>query len=77
MKQLTTYLPDETYSTMTALSGEGESVNGYVRAAVEAENRRRLFAGMDQAISAAVNGDAEAAWHAANAAVVDTRDDAA
>lgn len=62
---------------MTTLSGEEESVNAYIRAAVEAENRRRLFAGMDDAISAAVSSEGEAAWHSANAAVVETRGDAA
>lgn len=69
MKQLSTYLPDAVYATMTDLSREGESVNAYIRAAVEAENHRRMFAGMDDAIAAVVGPDAESAWHSANAAI--------
>jgi hypothetical protein len=71
MKQLTTYLPEDVYTTMTSLANEAESVNAYVRAAVEAENRRRMFAGMDEAIAVTVGGEAEADWHAANAAIID------
>jgi hypothetical protein len=74
VKQLTTYLPDDVYSAMATLADDGESVNAYVRAAVEAENRRRLFVGMDDAISAAVDAGAEAAWHAANASIIDPSD---
>jgi hypothetical protein len=77
VKQLTCYLPDDVYATMATLASEDESVNVYVRAAVEAENRRRLLAGMDEAIAAAVGADAEAAWHTANAAIIDTGDRAA
>jgi hypothetical protein len=77
VKQLTTYLPDDVYSTMAALTGEGESVNSYVRAAVEAENIRRTFTGMDEAIAAVVSPDETAAWHAANAAIVEALSDAA
>lgn len=76
MKQLTAYLPDDVYATMTALAATGESVNSYVRAAVETENRWRMFAGMDDAISAVVGEDNSAGWHAANAEFVETRDDA-
>lgn len=77
VKQLTTYLPDDVYATMTSLAGDEESTNAYVRAAVEAENRRRLFAGMDEAIGAAIGAEAEAAWHRANAGIMGVRGDAA
>ena len=76
VKQLTTYLPDDIYSTMAGLTREGESVNAYVRAAVEAENTRRMFVGMDDAIAAVVHPDEAAAWHSSNAAVVDSGPDA-
>lgn len=69
VRQLTSYLPDDVHSTMTSLIREGESLNTYIRTAVEAENRRRMFAGMDHAIAAVVESDAEAAWHSANATV--------
>ena len=76
-KQLSTYLPEDTYTAMAALAGEDESITAYIRTAVEAENRRRLFAGMDDAIAAVVDRDAESAWHSANAAFVEPRGDAA
>jgi hypothetical protein len=77
VKQFTAYLPEDVYGTMTSLAGQGESVNAYVRAAVEAENIRRMFAGMDDAIAAVVHPDEAAAWHAANAAIIEPLGDAA
>jgi hypothetical protein len=76
VKQLTTYLPEDVFSTMAGLTRDSESVNAYVRAAVEAENTRRMFSGMDDAIAAVVHPDEAAAWHAANAAIVDIGRDA-